>query len=64
MEIKKDTPPFSKVIWLSLYILWKEKPDQIRHPKTDPKISKKTISPSETEINILLQTNANDSFWS
>ena len=36
---------------------------QITYYKTDPKDSKKTICPSDAEVDILLQANAQDGPW-
>jgi hypothetical protein len=37
--------------------------DEIRYYKVNPKNSKKTICPSEAEVNILLRANAQDTTW-
>ena len=39
------------------------KVDEIRYYKVNPKDSKKTIGPSEAEVNILLRANAQDTTW-
>ena len=39
------------------------KVDEISYYKTDPKDSKKTICPSDAEVHILLEANAQDSSW-
>jgi hypothetical protein len=63
MEIKKDTALFLKNGMTVSVHLAGGKVDQITYYKTDPKDSKKTISPSDAEVHILLQANAQDSQW-
>jgi hypothetical protein len=63
VEIKKDTALFLKNgISVSVHLA-SGKVDQITYYKTGLKDSKKTISPSDAEVNILLQANAQDSQW-
>jgi len=63
VEIKKDTALFFKNgITVGVHFI-DGKVDQIRYYKTDPKDSKKTICPSDAEVDILLQANAQESSW-
>ena len=62
-EIKKDTALFSKNgMTVSVHFI-DGRVDAITYYKTDPKNSKKTICPSDAEVNILLQANAQDGPW-
>jgi hypothetical protein len=63
MEIKKDTALFLKNGMTVSVHLASGKVDQITYYKTDPKDSKKTICPSDAEVDILLQANAQDGQW-
>jgi hypothetical protein len=63
VEIKKDTALFFKNgMTISAHFI-DGKVDQITYYKTDPKDSKKTICPSDAEVDILLQANAQDGPW-
>jgi hypothetical protein len=63
VEIKRDTALFLKNgISVSVHLA-SGKVDQITYYKTGLKDSKKTISPSDAEVNIFLQANAQDSQW-
>ena len=63
VEIKKDTALFFKNgMTVSAHFI-DGKVDQITYYKTDPKDSKKTICPSDAEVDILLQANAQDGPW-
>jgi hypothetical protein len=63
VEIKKDTALFFKNgMSVSAHFI-DGKVDQITYYKTDPKNSKKTICPSDAEVDILLQANAQDGPW-
>ena len=63
VEIKKDTALFFKNgMTVSAHFI-DGKVDQITYYKTDPKNSKKTICPSDAEVDILLQANAQDGPW-
>ena len=62
-EIKKDTALFFKNgMTVSAHFV-DGKVDQITYYRTDPKDSKKTICPSDTEIEILLLANAHGGSW-
>ena len=63
VEIKKDTALFIKnTMTVSAHFV-DGKVDQITYYRTDPKDSKKTICPSDAEIEILLLANAHDGSW-
>jgi hypothetical protein len=63
VEIKKDTALFFKNgMTVSAHFI-DGKVDQITYYKTDPKDSKKTICPTDAEVDILLQANAQDGPW-
>ena len=63
VEIKKDTALFFKNgMTVSAHFI-DGKVDQITYYRTDPKDSKKTICPSDAEVDILLQANAHDGSW-
>jgi|SRR5271165_1540283 len=63
VEIKKDTALFFKNgMTVSAHFI-DGKVDEIRYYKIDPKDSKKTICPSDAEVNILLRANAQDTSW-
>jgi hypothetical protein len=63
VEIKKDTALFFKSgMTVSVHFI-DGKVVEIRYYKTDPKDSKKTICPSDAEVEILLQANAQDGPW-
>ena len=63
VEIKKDTALFIKNgMTVSAHFV-DGKVDQITYYRTDPKDSKKTICPSDAEIEILLLANAHDGSW-
>ena len=62
-EIKKDTALFFKNgMTVSAHFV-DGKVDQITYYRRDPKDSKKTICPSDAEIEILLLANAHDGSW-
>ena len=55
LEIKKDTALFMRIgMTVSVHFI-DGKVDEIRYYKVNPKDSKKTIGPSEAEVNILLR---------
>jgi len=61
VEIKKDTALFIRNgMTVSVHFI-DRRVDEIRYYKANPKDSKKTICPSEAEVNILLRANAQDS---
>ena len=63
VEIKKDTALFFKNgMTVSAHFI-DGKVNQITYYRTDPKDSKKTICPSDAEVDILLQANAQDGPW-
>ena len=63
VEIKKDTALFFKNgMTVSAHFV-DGKVDQITYYRRDPKDSKKTICPSDAEIEILLLANAHDGSW-
>jgi hypothetical protein len=63
VEIKKDTALFFKNgVTVSAHFV-DGKVDQITYYRTDPKDSKKTICPSNAEVEILLLANAHDGSW-
>ena len=63
VEIKKDTALFFKnSVSVSAHFV-DGKVDQITYYRTDPKDSKKTICPSDPEVDILLQANAHGGEW-
>jgi hypothetical protein len=63
VEMKRDTALFLKNgMTVSVHFVG-GKVDQITYCKTDPKDSKKLISPSDAEVNILLRANAQDTSW-
>ena len=63
VETKKDTALFFKNgMTVSAHFV-DGKVDQITYYRTDPKDSKKTICPSDAEIEILLLANAHDGSW-
>jgi hypothetical protein len=63
LEIKKDTALFMRNgMTVSVHFI-DGKVDEIRYYKVNPKDSKKTIGPSEAEVNILLRANAQDTTW-
>ena len=63
VEIKKDTALFFKNgMTISAHFI-DGKVDQITYYKADPKDSKKTICPSDAEVDILLQANAQEGPW-
>ena len=63
VEIKKDTALFFKNgITVSAHFT-DGKVDQIAYYRTDPKDSKKTICPSNAEVDILLQASARGGSW-
>ena len=63
VEVKKDAASFLKNgMTVSVHLVG-GKVDQITYYKTDPRHSKKTICPSDAEVNILLQANAQDTSW-
>ena len=63
MEIKRDTALFFKSgMSVSAHFI-DGKVDQITYYRTDPKDSKKTICPSDAEVDILLLANAHDGSW-
>ena len=63
VEIKKDTALFFKNgMTVSAHFI-DGKVDQITYYKTDPKDSKKTICPTDAEVDILLQANSQDGPW-
>jgi hypothetical protein len=63
VEIKKDAVLFFKNGMAVSVHLTDGKVDEIRYYKTNPKNSKKTICPSDAEMNILLLANAQDTSW-
>ena len=63
MEIKKDAVLFFKNGMTVSVHFTDGKVDEIRYYKTNPKNSKKTICPSDAEMNILLLANAQDTSW-
>ena len=63
VELKKDTAFFFKNGMTVAAHFINGKVDQITYYKTDPKDSKKTICPSDAEVHILLQANAQGSSW-
>ena len=63
VEIKKDTALFIRNgMTVSTHFI-DGRVDAIRYFKVNPKDSKKTICPSEAEVNILLRANAQDTNW-
>jgi len=63
VEIKKDTALFFKNgMTVSAHFV-DGKVDQITYYRTDLKDSKKTICPSDAEVDILLQANAHEGSW-
>ena len=61
--MKKDTALFFKNgMSVSAHFI-DGKVDQITYYKTDPKDSKKTICPTDAEVDILLQANSQDGSW-
>ena len=63
VEIKKDTALFfKKGMTVSAHFI-DGKVNQITYYRTDPKDPKKTICPSDAEVDILLQANAHDGSW-
>jgi len=63
VDIKKDTALFFKNgMTLSVHFI-DGRVDEIRYYKIDSKNSKKTICPSDAEVNILLRANAQDTSW-
>jgi hypothetical protein len=63
VETKQDTALFFKSgMNVSAHFV-DGKVDQITYYRTDPKASKKTICPSDPEVEILLQANAHGGEW-
>jgi hypothetical protein len=63
VEAKKDTALFLKnAIYVSVHFA-DGRVDEISYSKRDPKDSKKSVRPSDAEVNILLRANAPDTSW-
>jgi hypothetical protein len=63
VEIKRDTILFFKNgMTVSAHFV-DGKVDQITYYRIDPKDSKRTISPSDAEVDVLLQVNAHGGSW-
>jgi hypothetical protein len=63
VEVKKNAMLFLKNgIYVSVHFA-DRKVDEISYYKKDPKDSKKSVSPTDAETEILLQANAQNSIW-
>ena len=63
VEIKKDTALFFKNGMTVSAHFTDGKVDQITYYKTDPRDPKKTICPSDAEVDVLLKANAQNGPW-